>query len=135
MDDVRQALTAEKRKNERLLAEMSKIGGDANTVKLKPTQNRDAAENETKSPQPGYDANTTATENCSFTFQSPAARNSTGISGTDADSSFDLSMVGGQEGNDEIIKLVSDFEATKKAYLAEQQRCGELEEQLVAISK
>ncbi|XP_073834510.1 cerebellar degeneration-related protein 2-like isoform X1 [Musca autumnalis] len=133
LDDVRQALTAEKRKNERLLAEMSKNGGDANAVKLKPKQNKDAAENDIKSPQPGYDANTTAPENCSFTFQSPAARNSTGISGTENDSSFDLSMVGGQEGNDEIIKLVNDFEATKKAYMAEQQRCGELEEQLVAI--
>lgn len=135
LEETRQILTAERRKNERLMSEMSKAGGDANAVKLRPTLNKNNGESDAKSPQPGYDANTTAPENCSFTFHSPAARNSTGISGADNDSSFDLSMVGGQEGNDEIIKLVSDFEATKKAYMAEQQRCGELEEQLVAISK
>ncbi|XP_075154587.1 cerebellar degeneration-related protein 2-like isoform X2 [Haematobia irritans] len=133
LEETRQLLTAERRKNERLVSELGKVGGEANAVKLKPVGNKDNGEVDVKSPQPGYDANTTAPENCSFTFQSPAARNSTGISGVDHDSSLDLSMVGGQEGNDEIIKLVSDFEATKKAFIAEQQRCGELEEQLVAI--
>lgn len=128
----------ERRKNERLTSEMNKAGSDANAVKLKPTHNKENAQTDDISLQPGYDANMTSPENCSFAFQSPASRNnanSTGISGIDQDSSFDLSMVCGQEGNDEIIKLVSDFEATKKAFMAEQQRCGELEEQLVAISK
>ncbi|XP_046802546.1 uncharacterized protein LOC111684866 isoform X2 [Lucilia cuprina] len=136
LEECRQSLTFERRKNERLLAEKNKAGSDANGVKLKPTLNKDNAESPSDTVQTGYDANTTAPENCSFAFASPASRNnanSTGISGVEGDSSFDLSMVCGQEGNDEIIKLVSDLETTKRAFMAEQQRCGELEEQLVAI--
>lgn len=37
--------------------------------------------------------------------------------------------------SEEIIKLVNDLEMMKKAFLVEQQRCTELEEQLVAISE
>ncbi|KAM7349175.1 cerebellar degeneration-related protein 2-like isoform 2-T2 [Cochliomyia hominivorax] len=136
LEECRQSLTVERRKNERLMAEKSKAGSDANTVKLKSTANKDNLSSPSDTVQTGYDANTTAPENCSFAFASPASKNnanSTGISGVDGDSSFDLSMVCGQEGNDEIIKLVSDLETTKRAFMAEQQRCGELEEQLVAI--
>lgn len=120
------------------MAEKNKAGSDANAVKLKPSANKDNLGSPSDTVQTGYDANTTAPENCSFAFASPASKNnanSTGISGIEGDSSFDLSMVCGQEGNDEIIKLVSDLETTKRAFMAEQQRCGELEEQLVAISK
>ncbi|XP_065364190.1 uncharacterized protein centrocortin isoform X2 [Calliphora vicina] len=136
LDECRQSLTFERRKNERLLAEKSKQGCDANGVKLKPTLNSDSNNSPSDTQQMGYDANTTAPENCSYAFATPSPKNnanSTGISGIDGDSSFDLSMVCGQEGNDEIIKLVSDLETTKRAFMCEQQRCGELEEQLVSI--
>lgn len=129
LEECRQTLTVERRKNERLTAEKNKAGNEGNLVKLKATQSKES--NETPAAdttQPGSDESTAA----------PASRqkaNSTGISGVDGDSSFDLSMVCDQESNDEIIRLVSDLEGTKRAFLAEQQRCSELEEQLVAISK
>ena len=143
LEECRQSLTAERRKNERLTAENNKsTGGESNSVKLKATQSKDnndfpATAADTTS-QSAYEANTTAQENCSFAFASPGSRhnaNSTGISGVESEHAFDLSMVCDQESNNEIIKLVSDLEATKRAFMAEQQRCSELEEQLVAISK
>lgn len=138
LEECRQSLTVERRKNERLLAEKSKSALDANGVKLKPVFDKDLNESPADAQLLGYDANTTAPENCSFAFASPAARNhanSTGISGMADDNSFHLSMTCGQECNDEFIKLVSELDATKRAYNAEQQRCGELEEQLVSTSK
>lgn len=138
LEECRQSLAIERRKNERLLAEKSKAGSDANGVQLKSTSHKDNVEAHSDTVQTGYDANTTAPENYSFAFASPASKNnanSTGISVVEGDGSFDLSLACGQEGNDEIIKLVSDLETTRRAFMAEQQRCGELEEQLVAISK
>lgn len=37
--------------------------------------------------------------------------------------------------NEEILKLLQEVEASKKAYCLEKERCTELEEQLVATSK
>lgn len=87
----------------------------------------------------GFNANLTAPENLSFSFLTPIKNNSnsTSISGAGDDASFNLSAVDGTPDgeNEEIIRLVTDLEGTKKALISEQQRCTELEEQLVAISK
>lgn len=142
MEECRQSLTAERRKNERLTAEKNKAaaGNESNSFTLKATQSKDNNDSPADtSAQSAYEANTTAPENCSFAFASHGSRhnaNSTGISsGVEGENAFDFSMVCDQESNNEIIKLVSDLEATKRAFMAEQQRCSELEEQLVAISK
>lgn len=138
LEETRQSLNAERRKNERLLAEKSKNATEA--LKLKPVQATNSNATCETANLTQFDANTTAPENCSFAFLSPADgrnnANSTGISGVNGDTSFlDLSMVCGQDGNEEIIKLVNDLESTKKAFVDSTARCGELEEQLVAISK
>lgn len=135
LEECRQSLTAERRKNERLTAE-------SNSFKLKATQsskdnNDSAATASDTTTQSDNEANTTAPENCSFAFASPGSRhnaNSTGIScgGVESENTFDLSMICDQESNNEIIKLVNDLETMKRAFMAEQQRCSELEEQLVA---
>ena len=143
LEECRQSLTAERRKNERLTAENNKANGnESNSIKLKATHskdNNDFPATATDATQFAYEANTSAPENCSFAFASPGSRhnaNSTGISGVEGgENTFDLSIVCDQESNNEIIKLVSDLETTKRAFMAEQQRCSELEEQLVAISK
>lgn len=88
-----------------------------------------------------FEANTTAPENCSFAFRSTvrvdSKANSTSIGTNQShDNSMVLSdLVCSADDSEEIIKLVNDLEMTKKAFLAEQQRCTELEEQLVAISE
>lgn len=146
LEETRQALTVERRKNERLLQEKSHAASEGNVVQLRPVEkaNPNASKNAvngTGSPEQGYDANTTAPENCSFAFLSPDSTrnnqaNSTGISsrsGSNVENSFNLSAVGNREDNEDIINLVNDLETTRKAFMTEQQRCGELEEQLVAI--
>lgn len=138
LEEFRQNLTIERRKNERLLSEKSKAGSEASSVKLKPVTNKDNTESSTDADQKSCEANAASSADSSVNFASPASRNnanSTGISGVEDDVSFDLSVVCAQEGNEEIIKLVGDLETTKRAFMAEQQRCGELEEQLVAISE
>lgn len=141
LEETRQALTAERRKNERLMQENRFNGASENeAIKLKTSEK--TAQHNLDETQEGFEANTTAPENCSYVFgtlggASPRGNaNSTGISGTSGnpDQSLDLSMVGvGAEDNEDIIKLVNELETTKKAFLSEQQRCGELEEQLMAI--
>lgn len=112
-------------------------------VKLKHTSQKECNEGTADATLPvNYDPSATAPENFSFTFQSPVAgrnANSTSIisgdGGGDKDNSFNLHMACSSDGSDEIIKLVNDLESTKRAFMTEQQRCSELEEQLVAISK
>uniref|UniRef100_A0A1B0G5R8 Cerebellar degeneration-related protein 2-like n=1 Tax=Glossina morsitans morsitans TaxID=37546 RepID=A0A1B0G5R8_GLOMM len=142
LEEVRQALTAERRKNERFLAENIKTdSSDMTVVKLKHTSQKECNEGTADATLPvNYDPSATAPENFSFTFQSPVAgrnANSTSIisgdGGGDQDNSFNLHMACSSDGSDEIIKLVNDLESTKRAFMTEQQRCSELEEQLVAI--
>lgn len=60
--------------------------------------------------------------------------NSTGTSDCLAVDQLDVSNIAGEE-NEELIKLMTELETTKKAYISEQQRVSELEEQLMTISK
>ncbi|KAL9881854.1 cerebellar degeneration-related protein 2-like isoform 2-T4 [Glossina fuscipes fuscipes] len=142
LEEVRQALTAERRKNERFLAEHIKAdGSDVTVVKLKHTSQKKSNEGTVDTTLPvNYDPSATAPENFSFTFQSSVAgrnANSTSIisgdGGGDHENSYNLNMACSSDGSDEIIKLVNDLESTKRAFMTEQQRCSELEEQLVAI--
>ena len=143
LEETRQLLNAERRKNERLTQEARNAGSEAQVVRLRSTEQQQSANaGNANQSENGFEANTTAPENCSFIFQSPVranAANSTGISSGNSgqEQSYDLSMlsggVTGGEDNEDIIKLVNDLEITKKTFVVEQQRCGELEEQLVAI--
>ncbi|XP_017468215.1 PREDICTED: uncharacterized protein LOC108360449 [Rhagoletis zephyria] len=154
LEELRQVLSMERRKNERLSSanEKRNAAGAANELnrsngawnggaaeEANATSNGDGSSGEVL----GFEANTTAPESCSFAFASAASLdskvNSTSIGTSHSHShsqnnSLALSdLVCGAEDSEEIIKLVNDLEMTKKAFVAEQQRCTELEEQLMAI--
>ncbi|XP_053948265.1 uncharacterized protein LOC128856873 isoform X2 [Anastrepha ludens] len=147
VEELRQGLSVERRKNERLSSANEKrlaAGADSETHRNNGARDRSAAEQSTNndcesSGEVGYESITTAPENCSFAFRSTGPMdskvNSTSIGTSQSqNTSMALSdLVCSSEDSEEIIKLVNDLEMTKKAFLAEQQRCTELEEQLVAI--
>lgn len=137
IEDTKQALTIERRKNERLLQEKNnaaasneQMGVRLRHLEKEPTNNGDG---EIESFQP----NNSNPENCSFAFLSSSANNknanSTGISDVSHNESINNLSIDGVEDNEELIRVISDLESTKKSLLSEQQRVAELEDQLVAI--
>lgn len=134
LEDTRQTLTIERRKNERLLQEKNNAGNEKQEVRLRHHNKESSSISDGEADS--FHANTTNPENCSFVFQSSSANNknsnSTGISDSSQNESFNISMIGAED-NEEIIRVVSDLETTKKALVSEQQRVSELEDQLVAI--
>ncbi|XP_055846443.1 cerebellar degeneration-related protein 2-like isoform X2 [Episyrphus balteatus] len=134
IEETKQTLTIERRKNERLLQEKNNAGNDQMGVRLR--HHEKEVSNNSEGETEIFHANTTNPENCSFAFLSSSANNknanSTGISDSSHNESVNIS-VDGVEDNEELIRVISDLESTKKALLSEQQRVGELEDQLVAI--
>uniref|UniRef100_A0A034VIJ5 Cerebellar degeneration-related protein 2-like protein n=1 Tax=Bactrocera dorsalis TaxID=27457 RepID=A0A034VIJ5_BACDO len=146
LEELRQALSMERRKNERLSSANERRNAADDSHRNNGVLDGSAVEEPTStsnsnesSSEVCFEANTTAPENCSFAFRSTAPAdskaNSTSIGAHQShDNSMALSdLVCSADDGEEIIKLVNDLEMTKKAFLAEQQRCTELEEQLVAI--
>uniref|UniRef100_A0A0A1XMQ6 Cerebellar degeneration-related protein 2-like n=1 Tax=Zeugodacus cucurbitae TaxID=28588 RepID=A0A0A1XMQ6_ZEUCU len=148
LEELRQALSMERRKNERLSSanERRNAAGVANdSHRNNGVQDASAVEEPTSTSNGNesgsevcFEANTTAPENCSFAFRSAvradSKANSTSIGANQShDNSMALSDLCSADESEEIIKLVNDLEMMKKAFMAEQQRCTELEEQLVAI--
>uniref|UniRef100_W8BTD4 Cerebellar degeneration-related protein 2-like n=2 Tax=Ceratitis capitata TaxID=7213 RepID=W8BTD4_CERCA len=148
IDELRQSLTMERRKNERLSSanerrntaanESSRSSnGVLNSVAVKESSSTNKG-NDSGSER-GYEPSTTAPENCSFEFgtsaqpESKANSTSIGVNQSNENSMGLSDLVCNADDSEEIIKLVNDLEMMKKAFLAEQQRCTELEEQLVAI--
>ncbi|XP_055915535.1 cerebellar degeneration-related protein 2-like isoform X2 [Eupeodes corollae] len=134
VEETKQTLTIERRKNERLLQEKNNAGNDQMEVRLRHHQKETS--NNSEGDTEIFHANTTNPENCSFAFLSSSAdnknANSTGISDSSQNESINISLDGAED-NEELIRVISDLETTKKALLSEQQRVGELEDQLVAI--
>lgn len=164
-EDGEKALNAEKRRYDRLLAENAKWDAlhadeedEEEDEKEKPEKDKSEKEDdssnklpEKKSAEEGeltqIDELTNNKSSSDNNKDEHYRLNSTSIHATDGmNLSLELSMVcdkfistlntaSGEEINDELVKLFQDLESSKKAALAEKQRCVELEEQLVAISK
>lgn len=139
IEDTKQALAIERRKNERLLQEKNNAASNEHNIGVRLRHHEKEVSN-TECEIESFQANTTNPENCSFAFMSSSSSannknaNSTGITDVSQnESSFNNLSIDGVEDNEELIRCVSELESTKKALLSEQHRVNELEDQLVAI--
>ncbi|XP_037937188.1 cerebellar degeneration-related protein 2-like [Teleopsis dalmanni] len=135
LEEARQSLSMERRKVERLMEEKRNAGADNTNVIFKPKEiNMQSTNVHDSSIDTVFEPNTSTVEQqCSFLFQSSSDTNSTSITENINDITALSLICGNGDENEEIIKIVNDLESTKKAFISEQQRCTELEEQLVAI--
>ncbi|KAH8359719.1 hypothetical protein KR093_008617 [Drosophila rubida] len=142
LEEARQMLSAERRKNEKPLQQQRIAAMTEQMFLPKQWSGIDV------------DLNATPMDNCAFAVAANA--NSTGVTEIH-DGSMSLSEVGSTsnevteaanaaaaaaaaaavaikgEDNEELLTLITDLESTRRDFLAEKQRCCELEEQLVAI--
>ncbi|XP_060646581.1 cerebellar degeneration-related protein 2-like [Drosophila nasuta] len=140
LEEARQMLNAERRKNEKPLQQQRIV---AMTEQIFLPKQWSGIERE------GPDLNATPIDNCAFVGAANA--NSTGLTEIH-DGSMSLSEVVSShskeidevasaaaaaaikgEDNEELFTLITDLESTRRDFLAEKQRCCELEEQLVSI--
>ncbi|EDW78287.1 uncharacterized protein Dwil_GK16349 [Drosophila willistoni] len=129
LNECRQSLNAERRKNDQLQQERCKLL-------------RNNEETELNVRNLGFTELSTMDQ---FSYGQRNVANSTGVSQLDDISVPNKQLLGDSmsnlndsvsiknEDNEVLVKLVSDLESMKRDFLSEQQRCGELEEQLIAI--
>lgn len=133
LEEAKKLLSVERRKNDRLREENSQR--DQQGVVLRHVGGEDSANGDLTG-DGGYEPNQ-AQDSFSFAFQSAKGSssnnaNSTELGGASLADSFEFSSAANEE-NEELIRMMTDLETTKKALISEQQRVAELEEQLVAI--
>lgn len=132
LDDVKQTLDIERRKNERLQQERNKHNEQlSNRLRNNPGFDPLLASESTNDEIPDHNE---SSENYSFAFEPyRGSRNANSTETADALADALDNSTASTEENEELIRLMTELEATKKAFLSEQQRVGELEEQLMAI--
>lgn len=134
VEDLKQTLDAERRKNERLVQEKNNRNDQYNAR----LRNHDDLHNSSLLDEVDSDEvhksynSTSSPEHQSGRGAHMKNANSTGTSDCLAVDQLDVSNIAGEE-NEELIKLMTELETTKKAYISEQQRVSELEEQLMTI--
>ncbi|XP_030385104.1 cerebellar degeneration-related protein 2-like [Scaptodrosophila lebanonensis] len=145
LDESKQTLSAERRKNEKVLQERRTALQQHSYKDLTPKKPTTPNANGNEHEQSRFDESLMTAENLSFALEERNNANSTGVneSTVQNDNSVVLpsegslnegrGIVSTGEDNEELLKLISELESTKRALNSEQRRFGELEEQLVVI--